>query len=179
MALSDDIAALPDNPVGGQVGINSNIGTLNRGMKAHDAELLELSESTGSEANIELAYADTTAKVPMNTGSEYVEAAGLSITFATTERPAILKANLGTLYGSDAATWGLAIIRLSDGVVIAEGVANSSPTVGYPPPPVLEFRVPANTASDTYKVATKRWEGGATGEINSQERRAFIQAVSV
>ena len=132
-----------------------------------------------SEVNVEVAYADTTSKVPLNTTDVYSPAAGLSITFATGSRPAMIRANVGTLYGSDNATWGLAIIRSSDGAVVAEGVANSSPAVGYPPPPVMELRVPANTAADTYRVMTKRWEGGATGEINSQERRAFIQAVSV
>lgn len=133
----------------------------------------------GGEANVELAYAETSSKVPMNTSDAYADAAGLAITFATTGRPAMVTANLGTLYGSDNATWGLAVVRVSDGAVMAEGVANSSPTVGYPPPPVLQFRVPANTASNTYRVQTKRWDGGATGEINSQERRAFIQAVAV
>lgn len=132
-----------------------------------------------AHSNIELAYADTASKISMNTTDAYIDAAGLAITFATKDRPAMVTANLGTLYGSDNATWGVAIVRLSDGAVMAEGVANSSPTVGYPPPPVLQFRVPANTASNTYRVQTKRWDGGATGEINSQERRAFIQAVAV
>lgn len=56
MALSDDIAALPDNPVGGQVGINSNIGTLNRGMKAHEAELLE--KASRDDLTVEIAQVE-------------------------------------------------------------------------------------------------------------------------
>lgn len=59
MALSDDIAALPDNPVGGQVGINSNIGTLNRGMKAHEAELLE--KASRDDLTVEIAQAKAEA----------------------------------------------------------------------------------------------------------------------
>ena len=56
MALSDDIAALPNNPVGGQLGINSNIGTLNRGMKAHEAELLE--KASRDDLTVEIAQVE-------------------------------------------------------------------------------------------------------------------------
>lgn len=157
--------------------VNGTPASTNEVLEELWERIAELIGTGGS--NVELAYADTILKVPLNTSDQYVDAQGLSITFATSARPAMVKANIGTLYGSDNATWGVAIIRSSDGKVVAEGVANSSPSVGYPPPPVLEYRVPANTASDTYKVKTKRWEGGATGEINSQERNAFIQAVSV
>lgn len=56
MALSDDIAALPNTPVGGQLGINSNIGTLNRGMKAHEAELLE--KASRDDLTVEIAQVE-------------------------------------------------------------------------------------------------------------------------
>lgn len=130
-------------------------------------------------SNVELAYAETGLKVPLNTSGDYEPAAGLTITFATGDRPVMVEGYPSGLYGSDNGTWGLAIVRLSDGKVMAEGVSNTSPSVGYPPPPPLKFRLPANTPSDTYRLMTKRWDGVATGEINTQERTAYMHAVTV
>ncbi|MBI3889752.1 hypothetical protein HY312_04250 [Candidatus Saccharibacteria bacterium] len=62
---------------------------------------------------------------------------------------------------------------------MAEGVANTSVAVGYPPTPTLKFRVPANTPTHTYRLQTNRWVGVANGEYNTQERLAYMSAVSV
>lgn len=58
MGLSEDINALPVAPVGGQVGINSNIGTLNRAAKAHEQELLAVDGKV--DGKLDKATADNT-----------------------------------------------------------------------------------------------------------------------
>lgn len=128
---------------------------------------------------VERAYAEVSSKVPMDTSGTFTTVPQLSITFATGARPAMVEGYLSGIYGNGEATWGFRVVRVSDGAVMAEGVTNTSASVGYPPAPVLRFRLPANTPTATYVIQTNRWAGSATGEFNTQERKAFLSAVSM
>ena len=133
-----------------------------------------------SGANVELAYAEIGAESPIaNTATDIP---GLSVTFATTDRPAMIKAYMSGVQGTGDGTWQFQLVRTSDSAVLALGICNTtaSPSVAYPPAPTLELRIPAGTASTTYKVQAYRVAGTATGgKINPANKKAFIQAVSV
>lgn len=131
-------------------------------------------------ANVELAYAEISTESPI--ANTVTDIPGLSITFATAERPAMIKAYMSGVQGTGDGTWQFQLVRVSDGAVLALGICNTtaSPSVAYPPAPTLELRIPAGTASNTYKVQAYRVAGSATGgKINPANKKAFIQAVSV
>ena len=81
MGLSEDINALPVAPVGGQVGINSNIGTLNRAAKAHEQELLAVDGKV--DGKLDKATADNTY-APTSTSRGIVNAVDYGVSPAAT-----------------------------------------------------------------------------------------------
>lgn len=201
MALSDDVNALPASITGGTTGgLNTNAQTIHAALKQlvkllpatiFGASLVSATDAAAarsllsvSNSNVELAYAEVATVLAIDTSGSFTDAPGLAITVAPGARPMMIDAYLATVYGTGPATWGFRVLRVSDGVVMAEGVSNTTVDVGYPPAPQLRFRVPAGAASTTYKVQTNRWTGSVTGQINSQAvagsgHRAYISAVSV
>lgn len=170
--VANKVVVLPN----GVVGIRTSNGTSRSSFDA--AELLLWTVAPSTEANIELAYAEVMGKRPMDTSGTFTDSAGMAITFETGARPAMVDCYVSSFYGDNEATWGFRVVR-DDAQIMAEGVLNTSVAVGYPPSPSLKFRVPANTPSHTYRLQTNRWVGSGFGEFNTQERTAYMSAISV
>lgn len=135
-------------------------------------------EVEGSEPNVEIAYAElnSNAQIP----AAWADIEGLAITFATTDRPAMVSVYLGIAQGSGGAgfksTFQFEVYRTSDNKGLADTIANISESDPYQPIPMLQFRVPAGKASDTYKVRATRLTGDANGVLNFTEKTIFINA---
>lgn len=133
--------------------------------------------SWSTASNVEIAYAELATASAIATSMTDVP--GLAITLATDTRPVMIEAYLSGVYGTADGTFQFQIVRTSDNAVMALGVSNTSVSVGYPPAPQLKFRVPAGTASTTYKVQAQRIAGTAAGQINPGAKKAYIQGVAV
>ena len=112
---------------------------------------------------------------------------GLSITFATTDRPAMIEAYPAGFYCNAQATISYQL-RNAAGTILRAGVANCSTTTGFDFPTSLKLRVPAGTPSETYTLfawvsagspSSRYLNPSPRAEFGSLPNAAFIQAVSV
>ncbi|MBY4381877.1 hypothetical protein HQO24_10510 [Rhodococcus fascians] len=123
----------------------------------------------------EVAYAELNSVINLPTSDVYTDIPGLAITFATSNRPAMVHVHLSGVACPAAGVWKFRVINGAS-IVMAEGACSTSDTVQYPGGVPLEFRVPTGTASTQYKVQASRFSGSATGLANPFGRKAFIQA---
>lgn len=126
----------------------------------------------------EIAYTELSSVINLPTSTTMTDIPGLSITFATSNRPAMVKVHLADVFGEGDAVWRFRIINGAS-TVMAEGACSTTPSNQYPTAPILEFRVPAGTASTAYKVQGSRVSGSVNGTANPFGRKAFVQAVRV
>lgn len=124
----------------------------------------------------EVAYAELNSVISLPTTSTMTDIPGLSITFATSNRPVMVRLYLSGVSCASDAVWRFRVLNGAS-VVMAEDACSTSATNQYPTGPVLEFRVPAGTVSTAYKLQASRDSGSATGAANPFGRKAFIQAV--
>ena len=123
----------------------------------------------------EIDYAESTFAETL--GAVATDVPGLAVTFATTDSPAMVEFYPAGFLGNNAGTITYQIVRVSDGAVLAMGVANAiSTTVGYDFPASISKRIPAGTASDTYKAQAWRSAGSATCTINPAAKTMYLQA---
>jgi hypothetical protein len=124
----------------------------------------------------EVQYSELTAVISLPTSSTMTDIAGLSLSFAATNRPVMVEVNLAGVACSGEGQWQFRVINTNN-TVLAEDLVYISAAEPETRPPMLKFRVPASTASSVYKVQASRVAGTLTGTANPRGRRAYIQAV--
>ena len=125
----------------------------------------------------ETAYASSTVTETLATSAADIP--GLLCTVPLSDRPQMLEWFTAGFYGNNTGTIIYQIVRQSDLAIVAKGMLNTSTSEGYKVPGPLRYRIPSNTASDTYRCQAWRSAGAAACQINPWAVTGFIQAVEV
>ena len=125
----------------------------------------------------ETAYASSTVTETLATSAADIP--GLLCTVPLSDRPQMLEWFTAGFYGNNNGTIIYQIVRQSDLAIVAKGMLNTSTSEGYKVPGALRYRIPSNTASDTYRCQAWRSAGAAACQINPWAVTGFIQAVEV
>ncbi|QFP94077.1 hypothetical protein SEA_JABBERWOCKY_22 [Gordonia phage Jabberwocky] len=135
------------------------VAGVTRATKAFFDNILDgVDEATAGDGTVELGYAGTSAQQVVGT-NEPTALAGCSITFATTDRPALVTAEIPLLYAGGDVT---GVIEISDGTNVRASVMIVRGGYGCGR---VSMRVPAGTASRTYTMRAWRAVGDANLEI--------------
>lgn len=135
------------------------ISGVTRATKAFFDNLLDgIDEAIAGDGTVELGYAASSDQQVVGT-SEPTALAGCAITFATTDRPALVTATIPLLYAGGDAT---GVIEISDGTNVRSSVMIVRGNYGSGQ---VSLRVPAGTASRTYTLRAWRAVGDANLEI--------------
>ncbi len=129
----------------------------------------------------ELAYAESDVQATFADGSWHM-IPGLTITFATTDRPAYITVNLGIVLTTTNNTSQvlIAILNVTDMEQSFMQEVTLAPFEGYgaAPAPIISFRVPAGTASKEYAVRIQNIQGEQTTVFPSWAGNSgFINAI--
>lgn len=148
----------------------ANTSTYLRGDQTWQPITAGETDTAGSEVD----YAESA--ITETLGTSAADIPGLALTFATGDNPAMVEFYPAGFFGNNTGTITYQIIRTSDGAVLAMGIANVTTTVGYDFPAAISKRIPAGTASDTYKAQAFRSAGSATCTVNPGAKTMYLQA---
>lgn len=129
----------------------------------------------------ELAYAESSVQQNF-TNTAWNIIPGLTITFATTDRPAYITVNLGIVLTTTNNTSQLliAILNVTDmeQAFMQEVTIPSFEGYGAAPAPIISYRVPAGTAAKEYTVRVQNIQGEQTTVFPSWAGNSgFINAI--
>ena len=137
----------------------SIVAGVTRATKAFFENIFDgIDEAVTADGTVELGYAATSDQQVVGT-SEPTALAGCAITFATTDRPALVTATIPLLYAGGDCT---GVIEISDGTNVRSSVMTVRGNYGSGQ---VSMRVPAGTASRTYTMRAWRAVGDANLEI--------------
>ncbi|AYR02832.1 hypothetical protein J1765_gp24 [Gordonia phage Gaea] len=151
------------------------VSGVTRATKAFFDNLLDgIDEGIAGDGTVELGYAGSSAQQVVTSGDP-TALDGCAITFATTDRPALVVARIPLLYAGGDVT---GVIEISDGTNVRSSVMTVRGNYGCGE---VAMRVPAGTASRTYTMRAWRAVGSANLEITPENPPSVrsIQAIEV